>query len=156
MRSYTLWMNITICSYCGDSEKQMDLTAAVRTIFTIDSKFISFSTEERPCSVPAPLPYTEPSLFLWREKRRLLSQSSHFMAEKEGFEPSIPFWGIHDFQSCALGQLRDFSILSSRCQLGYNTSQSLFCQFFFSKSEKIFSYRRVQERRLTLPSIKAA
>ena len=33
------------------------------------------------------------------------------MAEKEGFEPSIPFWGIHDFQSCALGQLRDFSIL---------------------------------------------
>ena len=33
------------------------------------------------------------------------------MAEKEGFEPSIPFWGIHDFQSCALGQLRDFSIV---------------------------------------------
>ena len=32
-----------------------------------------------------------------------------FLAEKEGFEPSIPFWGIHDFQSCALGQLRDFS-----------------------------------------------
>ena len=35
------------------------------------------------------------------------------MAEKEGFEPSIPFWGIHDFQSCALGQLRDFSISTS-------------------------------------------
>ena len=35
------------------------------------------------------------------------------MAEKEGFEPSIPFWGIHDFQSCALGQLRDFSILTA-------------------------------------------
>ena len=33
-----------------------------------------------------------------------------FVAEKEGFEPSIPFWGIHDFQSCALGQLRDFSM----------------------------------------------
>ena len=32
------------------------------------------------------------------------------MAEKEGFEPSIPLWGIHDFQSCALGQLRDFSM----------------------------------------------
>ena len=31
------------------------------------------------------------------------------VAEKEGFEPSIPFWGIHDFQSCALDQLRDFS-----------------------------------------------
>ena len=39
------------------------------------------------------------------------------MAEKEGFEPSIPFWGIHDFQSCALGQLRDFSkgSLQSAC-----------------------------------------
>ena len=35
------------------------------------------------------------------------------MAEKEGFEPSIPFWGIHDFQSCALGQLRDFSIMTA-------------------------------------------
>ena len=35
--------------------------------------------------------------------------TSSFLAEKEGFEPSIPFWGIHDFQSCALGQLRDFS-----------------------------------------------
>ena len=34
----------------------------------------------------------------------------YFLAEKEGFEPSIPFWGIHDFQSCALGQLRDFSM----------------------------------------------
>ena len=37
------------------------------------------------------------------------------MAEKEGFEPSIPFWGIHDFQSCALGQLRDFSISAALC-----------------------------------------
>ena len=36
-----------------------------------------------------------------------------FMAEKEGFEPSIPLWGIHDFQSCALGQLRDFSVLAT-------------------------------------------
>ncbi len=35
------------------------------------------------------------------------------MAEKEGFEPSIPFWGIHDFQSCALGQLRDFSMCAT-------------------------------------------
>lgn len=26
------------------------------------------------------------------------------MAEKEGFEPSRPFWGLHDFQSCALDQ----------------------------------------------------
>ena len=45
-----------------------------------------------------------------------------FLAEKEGFEPSIPFWGIHDFQSCALGQLRDFSMYLLRCQPGHNTT----------------------------------
>ena len=58
------------------------------------------------------------------------------MAEKEGFEPSIPFWGIHDFQSCALGQLRDFSMRRLRCQPGYNTSSASFCQapiLLFSK-----------------------
>ena len=32
------------------------------------------------------------------------------VAEKEGFEPSRPFRGLHDFQSCALDQLGDFSI----------------------------------------------
>ena len=44
------------------------------------------------------------------KKDHNLKRMWSFMAEKEGFEPSIPFWGIHDFQSCALGQLRDFSI----------------------------------------------
>ena len=48
------------------------------------------------------------------------------MAEKEGFEPSKPFWGLHDFQSCALGQLRDFSIpffkFVGRNRLAYNTT----------------------------------
>ena len=39
----------------------------------------------------------------------LYQNDGYSLAEKEGFEPSIPFWGIHDFQSCALGQLRDFS-----------------------------------------------
>ena len=24
------------------------------------------------------------------------------LAEQEGFEPSVPFWGTHDFQSCPL------------------------------------------------------
>ncbi len=33
------------------------------------------------------------------------------LAEKEGFEPSRPFRGLHDFQSCALDQLGDFSIV---------------------------------------------
>ena len=42
-------------------------------------------------------------------KKEIPSEWMGFLAEKEGFEPSIPFWGIHDFQSCALGQLRDFS-----------------------------------------------
>ena len=32
------------------------------------------------------------------------------LAEMERFELSIPFWGIHDFQSCALDQLRDISM----------------------------------------------
>ena len=62
---------------------------------------------------------------------------SSFMAEKEGFEPSIPFWGIHDFQSCALGQLRDFSkFIGGHCQPGYNTTFFFICQesfFLFSK-----------------------
>ena len=40
------------------------------------------------------------------------------MAEKKGFEPLIPLWGIHDFQSCALDQLRDFSVLlKCSCEL---------------------------------------
>ena len=51
------------------------------------------------------------------------------MAEKEGFEPSIPFWGIHDFQSCALGQLRDFSNCAAFGQPGYNTTISIICQY---------------------------
>ena len=49
------------------------------------------------------------------------------MAEKEGFEPSIPFWGIHDFQSCALGQLRDFSI-ARFSPLEYTTLSVTICQ----------------------------
>ena len=53
------------------------------------------------------------------------------MAEKEGFEPSIPFWGIHDFQSCALGQLRDFSIRFRQPE--YINSFVAFCQAFILK-----------------------
>ncbi len=33
------------------------------------------------------------------------------MAEMKRFELLIPLWGIHDFQSCALDQLRDISVL---------------------------------------------
>ena len=42
------------------------------------------------------------------------------MAEKEGFEPSIPFWGIHDFQSCALDQTTRL-LHSCRTRLLYST-----------------------------------
>ena len=60
------------------------------------------------------------------------------MAEKEGFEPSIPFWGIHDFQSCALGQLRDFSIGLIWNQLAYNTPSESICQVLILFFYKIF------------------
>ena len=59
-----------------------------------------------------------------------------FMAEKEGFEPSIPFWGIHDFQSCALGQLRDFSKFCN--QLAYNTTFDMVCQPLFLKIRRYY------------------
>ena len=37
-------------------------------------------------------------------RNHLYQRLRTFVAEKEGFEPSIPLWGIHDFQSCALDQ----------------------------------------------------
>ena len=59
------------------------------------------------------------------------------MAEKEGFEPSIPFWGIHDFQSCALGQLRDFSISASAlADLHIIHHSSEFVKYYFKEFEK--------------------
>ena len=62
------------------------------------------------------------------------------MAEKEGFEPSIPFWGIHDFQSCALGQLRDFSKYAAFCgQPSYITAFIGFCQDLFLFSDNGFA-----------------
>ena len=70
----------------------------------------------------------------------------YFLAEKEGFEPSIPFWGIHDFQSCALGQLRDFSIpfLSSSVATDWliiqHTSQIV--KHFLKKFQIIFYQRK--------------
>ena len=50
----------------------------------------------------------KPALILDKTVRK--SRLVH-MAEKEGFEPSRPFRGLHDFQSCALDQLGDFSII---------------------------------------------
>ena len=45
-----------------------------------------------------------------KNNRNPISGLRLFLAEMERFELSIPFWGIHDFQSCALDQLRDISV----------------------------------------------
>ncbi len=37
-------------------------------------------------------------------KRPMSPPDSGTMAEREGFEPSVPFWGTHDFQSCAFNR----------------------------------------------------
>jgi len=33
-----------------------------------------------------------------RKIRYSIQNSGFFLAEQEGFEPSVPFWGTHDFQ----------------------------------------------------------
>ena len=43
-------------------------------------------------------------------KRNTTRKGGVSLAEKKGFEPLRPFRGLHDFQSCALDQLGDFSI----------------------------------------------
>ena len=48
-----------------------------------------------------------PQGFLNIEKERKLQYQWYhnfrsYVAEQEGFEPSVPFWGTHDFQSCPL------------------------------------------------------
>ena len=60
------------------------------------------------------VPETAQRTFSLYKENPVFILNTGFLAEKEGFEPSIPFWGIHDFQSCALGQLRDFSICVTR------------------------------------------
>ena len=80
------------------------------------------------------------------KKEPILSDEFIFMAEKEGFEPSIPFWGIHDFQSCALGQLRDFSIkcfLAVSLDILQYLQHFVKCFFSFLRGvrEKIFLFR---------------
>ena len=79
------------------------------------------------------------------------------MAEKEGFEPSIPFWGIHDFQSCALGQLRDFSMRNARFVPSVDSfnmilQKATFVKQFLLEFQKI-SKTNVTAFWLTVPSI---
>ncbi len=44
-------------------------------------------------------------LFENNKKEQSYSKSSDYslMAERVGFEPTVPFWGTHDFQSCSFG-----------------------------------------------------
>ena len=58
------------------------------------------------------------------------------MAEKEGFEPSRPFRGLHDFQSCALDQLGDFSIV---VELVLSVKEHWLLYHIFSQSQAPFS-----------------
>ena len=39
------------------------------------------------------------------------------LAEKERFELSKPFWGLHDFQSCALDQARRLLRVLIKCSM---------------------------------------
>ena len=102
---------------------------------------------------------SNPSFLIRQRKEPLTLWGERFfsLAEKEGFEPSIPFWGIHDFQSCALGQLRDFSMrLLASCRLTDSFDMILqtrpFVKLFFLFFQ--FSvYNIVTARRFTEPSI---
>ena len=44
-----------------------------------------------------------------RKSDSIWVQIESLLAERVGFEPTIPFGGIHDFQSCSLGHLGHLS-----------------------------------------------
>lgn len=74
-----------------------------------------------------------------------LRRKAFTVAEMERFELSIPLWGIHDFQSCALDQLRDISSsLPDSRQPNYWSGQQhgLLYLLFPSKSIGIFRFFR--------------
>ncbi len=75
------------------------------------------------------------------EKENSLPNQVRSLAEKEGFEPSIPFWGIHDFQSCALGQLRDFSICVCSL-LAASKTAPIYYYNFLEKSSIFFKFQQ--------------
>ena len=66
-------------------------------------------------------------------KNALPVGKASFMAERNGFEPLIQFWGIHDLQSCALDQLghlsTDFYIIAERFSI-VKCFFRFFCTFF--------------------------
>lgn len=58
------------------------------------------------------------------------------MAEKEGFEPSKPFCGLHDFQSCALDRTRRLLHSQDWCIIKHRTT---FVKYYFDGQKKRIS-----------------
>ena len=58
---------------------------------------------------------------------------SHFLAERQGFEPWVPFWSTHDFQSC----LFSHSSISPDGTKIYKMFRLVLCQvgIFYSLAE---------------------
>ena len=67
-----------------------------------------------------------------------------FLAERWGFEPQIPFWGIHDFQSCSFGQLGHLSALPIAAAK-YYTEDHAHSQENFSKTQEA-AFKQVKGR----------
>ena len=63
--------------------------------------------------LPPAVTITHSNLSMLIKINPCLWQRFVFMAEMERFELSKSFWPLHDFQSCALDQLRDISVWSS-------------------------------------------
>ena len=55
-------------------------------------------------------------------------------AEKEGFEPSIPFWGIHTFQACSFDH-SDTSPFNIAAKISL---KSIILQYIFTKIGRKF------------------
>ena len=72
-------------------------------LFTPSGSYVSGCTRSKK-------EYTFPRTDTSKQKPRKPMVSGVFLAEREGFEPSVPLWGTHDFQSCALDQLSHLSM----------------------------------------------
>ena len=93
------------------------------------------------CHTPAAITYTTASWLHTNPSDWIKKERSDcfvlFLAERKGFEPLKPYWGLHDFQSCALDQLGHLSKFAAKSPrpLNYNKtyqkSQEFFVIFLF-------------------------
>ena len=84
-----------------------------------------------------------------KNKLCLLSKTELILAEKERFELSNRFWRLHDFQSCALDQLRDFSVVLIGVLAEYLyiiPQRNRFVNRFFKKSMIFFEKFFIRDR----------